>query len=166
MFNQIHQQNLADMIKANADRISTPAPRRIAIEAIQAFESAGWNPQALEQAVDDICEPDEFIFDGDQVKIEHAASRIIPRVLYHYLTLIGAGERLTLKQAQEWLCERGLGKKNGQPYSLIAIKKAVEREHLPARLENAPTPYNTVTKEDLLGWAFEADTRKPGPKTE
>ena len=166
MFNQIYQQNLADMIKANALHISTPQPRRVAIEAIQAFENAGWQPQALERAVNDICRPGEFVFDGREVQIEHYASRIIPRVLYRYLTLIGAGERLTLKQAQEWLCERGLGKKNGQPYSLIAIKKAVERQQLPARRENAPTPYNTVTKEDLLAWAFDVDTRKPGPKPE
>lgn len=166
MFDQIHQQNLADMIKGNALRISTPQRRKLALEAIQAFERAPWYPQVFERAVQEVCQPGEFIFDGSSVSIEREAARIVPRLLYHYLALINNEQPLKLKDAQKWLADHHIGRKDGEPYTRIAIQKAIERGELAAHFVEGIIRYRVVERDDLIAWALDADQRRPGPKTD
>lgn len=60
MFTDVRQQNLADGLKRLVDSTKPTKPssaaadqRRRALAAVQLFESCGWQPGALEQALDD-----------------------------------------------------------------------------------------------------------------
>lgn len=73
-------------------------------------------------------------------------------------------KRLTLKQAHQHLIQQGILQKNGRPYTLIALKKAAERGQLRTRREEAPTPYRTVSIEDLMQWVKDEDLHQRGPR--
>lgn len=69
MFDNIHQQNLADGIKRLVESTKPSKPtrdttdqRRRALAAVQLFERCGWQPRALEQALADTAAP--LSFDG------------------------------------------------------------------------------------------------------
>lgn len=161
MYDNIQQQNLADWILNKVSHISNPPERRMATLFVQAFENAPWYPQVFQQVVDEV---GRFSVDAEKavVEVQGEPGDIIPQILTRYLEL--TSQRLTIKQAQELLERSRLFKADGQPYTLVALKKAVAREQLPARLEQAPTPYNTVSLGDLLTWYRDENKHQVGRK--
>lgn len=69
-------------------------------------------------------------------------------------------KRMTLKQAAEFLAT------TEYVFGLPALKKAAINGKLKARLESAPVPYYTTTKEDVLAWASNDEMHKSGRKVE
>ena len=67
--------------------------------------------------------------------------------------------QMTIKQASKFLTEVG------HPFSPVTIRKAVTEGRLKATKHTVPTDYYLIEESDLLAWARDDKSHRPGRKT-
>ncbi len=92
MFDEINQQNLADMIKAHLLRTPTPQERQTALNTLRGFEQARWVPRFFDQAAQEIAPNRLRLADR---KLNHngragEARRDLVQIMQRYLELLAA----------------------------------------------------------------------------
>lgn len=102
MFDNVHQQNLADWIKAFLLRIPTPEARQTAMDTLKEFERSRWVPRYFDQASDESAAKIVIV---DNHKLDYPGTmaetqRDLVAIMKRYLELLAANT--LAPQPSEW----------------------------------------------------------------
>jgi hypothetical protein len=68
--------------------------------------------------------------------------------------------QMTIKQASKFLAN------TDHPFAPVTIRKAVTEGRLKATRHTVPTDYYLIDESDLMAWASDAKSHRPGRKTD
>jgi len=177
MFDNINQQNIADMFKAYLQRTPKPDDRRQAIETLQQFEASPWYPQVFDKAANEIAlgkmkvETKGIVYDGTDGEARKAMNAIVNR----YLELIVEGlpptarsktlEGLfTTDEAMKYVSEAV--SRSGKELSPRQVRRyimAKEGKKLQGRKVGNSLIFSQEILDEFVQWYLSAEI-KPGPK--